>query len=151
MSDTAAILDQLNKTDRRLSRIEEALSQLAVQNARLHRLEKDVCHVTKNWNDFAKPDGTLSKIMLFQAKCPGPEIKSQITRLWVAVIPISITFLVFCLAMIKVVFFPEEPTGAAKHAILTGEYLWEIYQIILTDRNSLAGAVVDSIRWTTNL
>ena len=88
---------RLDNIERKLDDISETLSQIAVQRDRLERLDEQMRSLWKRYDALVEPEGVLSRLGTFQASCP----RNQIRWVWVTLVPLIFTQLVFCFALLK--------------------------------------------------
>ena len=81
MTDIDRVLEELQKQDRRLDRIEKAVTAIAVQNEKIVNLEQQVAGLWKKYDRYFSGDGVISKMQQHQASCP----RNQVKYIWGAV------------------------------------------------------------------
>ena len=83
-----AIETKLTDVNNKLSKIEDALSTLAVQSEQIGCIQTQLGDLWKKYDTLIKPDGgVLPEIKNFQASCPRNSIK----WMWLIVIPMGLT------------------------------------------------------------
>lgn len=88
----------LNCQDKKLNDIQNALSQLAVQDEQINQLKKEQATMWKKFDSLIGNKGLLTKISNYQASCP----RGQLKYLWFTVIPMGITQLAVTISIIKI-------------------------------------------------
>lgn len=75
MTDSEAILKELEKQGKRLSSIESTIQSIAVQDNKIITLQEQVHDLYSKYNDTFGPEGVISNITKFQASCPRQQMK----------------------------------------------------------------------------
>lgn len=88
-NDTAVILEKLehqenmfNNFNHRLTGIEQAVTDLAVQKKEIDHLTQQLSVLWKKYDNLCSADGLLHTIKNYQASCPRDEIKNNLARQW---------------------------------------------------------------------
>ena len=81
MTDSEAILREIEKQGKRLANIETTIQSIAVQDNKIVTLQEQVHDLYSKYNDTFGPDGVISNISKFQASCP----RKQTGRMWWAI------------------------------------------------------------------
>lgn len=92
MTDHQMIIDELkqqrdliSKQTDRLSGIEKALSEIAVQGKDINHLHTQVNGLWRKYDEVFNPNGIIAQMKNHQASCPKDDIKTAINRQWVAI------------------------------------------------------------------
>jgi len=72
----------LEKQDEKLSRIEDAVTKIPVQEKDIIHLGAQVDALWRKYDSFLGPDGSLSAIRSHQAACPAESLRQSIVQLW---------------------------------------------------------------------
>jgi len=89
MTDTDLILSKLetqekafNKLDRRLTGIEKAVIDMALQKKDIDYLTMQYSALTKRFDNLYAPDGAISKLQDCANDCPREELVASVNKLW---------------------------------------------------------------------
>lgn len=91
-------------SDKRLETIElklddiiHALSQIAVQQEKITRLETSMDNIWKRYDGIVGPGGIIPKIREYQASCP----RAQIRWMWAILIPMGVSLLGISVTLLR--------------------------------------------------
>lgn len=93
MTDTDLILDKLDaqekafsKMDTRLTGIEKAVTDMAVQKKEIDFLTQQMNALWRKYDSLCGADGFINQIKNYQSGCPGESLKTSIAQLWGAIV-----------------------------------------------------------------
>lgn len=75
----------LNKWDSRLSGIEKALTELALQGKDISYLTGQLNTLWRKYDELLAPGGALDQMKNHQSACPGDDLKRSINQVWGAI------------------------------------------------------------------
>lgn len=78
----ALILEKLEKMEKKVDRIEDAVGLIAVQTERINNISTQVNALWRKYDDAFAPDGVVTKVKNFQASCPRDQVKLDLGRQW---------------------------------------------------------------------
>lgn len=82
MSTLESIEKKLDEYGKTLDKINKYLSKIAVQDEKISNIEGQLHNIWEKWNGLTNPnDGTLSKIIRWQASCPRNTIDNSLMEI----------------------------------------------------------------------
>lgn len=87
--ESTALNARLDKIETKMDEIAKTISTIAVQQAKIDRIEARVRDVEVRHEHLVSPEGVLSEMRSFQASCP----RRQVAWVWIVLIPMGLTLL----------------------------------------------------------
>jgi uncharacterized protein YaaW (UPF0174 family) len=79
------ILEKLEQMEKKVDKIEGAVSLIAVQTERINNISGQVNSLWAKYDTAFEPGGVVNQIKTFQAGCPRQTIKDTFSRQWVII------------------------------------------------------------------
>ena len=100
MVDVVMIMETLKNQDKKLDKIGEAITQMAVQDNEIKNINVQLANLWAKTNYIHDPDGPLHRLTVIQGKmierqdsCKVHSLSKQVMALWAAIITMSLTLI----------------------------------------------------------
>lgn len=100
MVDVVMIMETLKNQDKKLDKIGDAITQMAVQDNEIKNINVQLANLWAKTNYIHDPDGPLNKMTIIQSKmierqdnCKVHNLSKQVMALWAAIITMSLTLI----------------------------------------------------------
>jgi len=75
-----------DKLEKRLHSMEKTLTAIGVQDERINNIDAKVTALWRKFDALSEPEGTLTRLVRYQAQCPKDNLEKQMKWMWASIL-----------------------------------------------------------------